>query len=188
MTCDKCLQEKIDQLAGALQDLVTLKEYRDWHGKMPEYLEKKLLVWHQAHDVLQTVGDSAHNKRLELKEGRKHLTVTNEFQSDKYPWCPAGFVPLKITDLMARDSLWNYAQRRRVVDSEFSRDLEDALLFVRNNVSEQAEPHKLEECLHGISIHKSCDRCRKQAIRAGSSEDNSDRYFKPQTVDDISDE
>ncbi len=66
-------------------------------------------------------------RRLQLQEGREHLTVTNEFKSDKYPWCPAGFVPLKITDPMARDLLLDYARRRREVDSEFSRALEDAL-------------------------------------------------------------
>ena len=68
-------------------------------------------------------------RRLELKPGREHLTVTNEFQSDKYPWCPAGFVPLKITDPMARDLLWDYAYRRREIDKEFSHDLEDALAY-----------------------------------------------------------
>lgn len=77
-------------------------------------------------------------RRLELMEGRKHLTVTNEFQSDKYPWCPAGFVPLKVTDPMARKALLDYASRRRVVDSEFSRDLEDALAYSIRHISEQA--------------------------------------------------
>jgi len=72
-------------------------------------------------------------RRLELKDGREHLTVTNEFQSDKYPWCPAGFVPLKITDLMARDLLWHYAYLRRGVDKEFSRDLEEALVCARRD-------------------------------------------------------
>lgn len=72
-------------------------------------------------------------RRLELKAGREHLTVTNEFQSDKYPWCPAGFVPLKITDPMARQSLWDYARRRRVVDAEFSDDLEEALAYQEKN-------------------------------------------------------
>ena len=67
-------------------------------------------------------------RRLELKEGREHLTVTNEFQSDKYPWCPAGFVPLKVTDPMATTLLWAYADRRKSVDAEFTRDLNDALL------------------------------------------------------------
>lgn len=66
-------------------------------------------------------------RRLKLKEGREHLTVTNEFQSDKYPWCHAGFVPLKVTDPLATDLLAQYADRRRTIDAEFSRDLHDAL-------------------------------------------------------------
>ncbi len=66
-------------------------------------------------------------RRLELQDGREHLTVNYEFQSDKYPWCPAGFVPLKVTDPMAGDLLLQYAHRRREVDGEFSRDLIEAL-------------------------------------------------------------
>jgi hypothetical protein len=49
------------------------------------------------------------------------------FQSDKYPTCPAGKVPLSTKDKTAQDLLWEYAQRRRVVDAEFSDDLEAAL-------------------------------------------------------------
>ena len=66
-------------------------------------------------------------RRLPLKEGRDHLTTTGEFQSDKYPWCPDGFVPIKVTDPMARDLLTVYANRRQVVDEEFTRDLLEAL-------------------------------------------------------------
>lgn len=66
-------------------------------------------------------------RRLELKDDRDHLTVTNEFQSDKYPWCPAGFVPLKLTDPMARGPLRDYAYARKSTDFEFSRDLHEAL-------------------------------------------------------------
>jgi hypothetical protein len=50
------------------------------------------------------------------------------FQSDKYPTCPAGKVPLSVTDRTAQDLLWEYAQRRRSVDAEFSSDLELCLL------------------------------------------------------------
>ena len=53
--------------------------------------------------------------------------VNGEFQSDKYPKCPPGKVPLSTKDPMAQDLLWEYAQRRRAVDSEFSDDLEWAL-------------------------------------------------------------
>lgn len=53
--------------------------------------------------------------------------VNGEFQSDKYPTCPAGKVPLSVKDETAQDLLWEYAQRRRVVDAEFASDLETAL-------------------------------------------------------------
>lgn len=53
--------------------------------------------------------------------------VDGEFQSDKYPTCPRGKVPLSIKDKTAQDLLWEYAQRRRSVDAEFSKDLETAL-------------------------------------------------------------
>lgn len=56
----------------------------------------------------------------------EHL-IDGEFQSDKYPTCPRGKVPLSCKDPMAQDLLWDYAQRRRVVDAEFADDLEAAL-------------------------------------------------------------
>lgn len=65
-----------------------------------------------------------------------HL-IDGEFQSDKYPTCPRGKVPLSTKDPMAQDLLWEYAQRRRVVDKEFADDLETALRakgFVSNAV------------------------------------------------------
>lgn len=56
-----------------------------------------------------------------------HL-IDGEFQSDKYPTTPRGKVPLSVKDPTAQDLLWEYAQRRRAVDAEFSDDLEQALL------------------------------------------------------------
>lgn len=56
----------------------------------------------------------------------EHL-IDGEFQSDKYPTCPRGKVPLSCKDVTAQDLLWEYAQRRRKVDAEFSDDLESAL-------------------------------------------------------------
>jgi hypothetical protein len=53
--------------------------------------------------------------------------IDGEFQSDKYPTCPRGKVPLSTKDTSAQDLLWEYAQRRRVVDAAFSDDLEAAL-------------------------------------------------------------
>ncbi len=55
-----------------------------------------------------------------------HL-IDGEFQSDKYPTCPRGKVPLSVKDPTAQDLLWEYAQRRRAVDAEFADDLEEAL-------------------------------------------------------------
>lgn len=53
--------------------------------------------------------------------------VDGEFQSDKYPTTPRGKVPLSCKDKTAQDLLWEYAQRRRAVDAEFSNDLETVL-------------------------------------------------------------
>jgi hypothetical protein len=57
---------------------------------------------------------------------RPHI-VDGQFQSDKYPSCPPGKVPLSVRDPAAQDLLWEYAQRRRAVDAEFASDLEFAL-------------------------------------------------------------
>ncbi len=56
-----------------------------------------------------------------------HINHEGKFQSDKYPDCPAGKVPLSVEDRTAQDLLWRYAQRRRAVDAEFSADLETCL-------------------------------------------------------------
>ena len=61
-----------------------------------------------------------------------HL-IDGEFQSDKYPTCLRGKVPLSVKDPTAQDLLWQYAQRRREVDAEFSDDLEEALLAAGYN-------------------------------------------------------
>jgi hypothetical protein len=53
--------------------------------------------------------------------------VNGQFQSDKYPTCPPGKVPLSVKDKTAQDLLWQYAQRRRAVDAEFADDLEICL-------------------------------------------------------------
>jgi hypothetical protein len=53
--------------------------------------------------------------------------VDGEFQSDKYPTCPRGRVPLSVRDATAQDLLWEYARRRRTVDAGFSDDLEACL-------------------------------------------------------------
>ena len=55
-----------------------------------------------------------------------HL-IDGEFQSDKYPSCPRGKVPLSTKDPDAQDLLWTYAQRHRRRDPEFADDLMAAL-------------------------------------------------------------
>jgi hypothetical protein len=60
------------------------------------------------------------------KQARPHI-VNGEFQSDKYPTCPRGKVPLSIKDVTAQDLLWSYAQRSRLIDAEFADDLETCL-------------------------------------------------------------
>ncbi len=49
--------------------------------------------------------------------------VDGEFKSDKYDWCPKGFVPLKLTDPMAQPVLYLYALLRDRIDPEFCHDL-----------------------------------------------------------------
>ena len=53
---------------------------------------------------------------------RPHINADGQFQSDKYPTCPPGKVPLSVKDPTAQDLLWQYAQRRRSVDAEFADD------------------------------------------------------------------
>lgn len=56
-----------------------------------------------------------------------HINADGKFQSDKYPWCKPGFVPLKITDAGAWQPLWDYAEQRRAIDAAFADDLQAAL-------------------------------------------------------------
>ena len=56
-----------------------------------------------------------------------HINKDGLFQSDKYPSCPAGKVPLSTKDKNAQPFLWGFAQVHRAIDAEFSDDLEAAL-------------------------------------------------------------
>lgn len=56
-----------------------------------------------------------------------HL-IDGHFKSDKYPWAPIDFVPLKVTDKDAQPVLWWYAQTHLSRDPEFTADLCQALL------------------------------------------------------------
>ena len=55
-----------------------------------------------------------------------HLTEDNKFKSDKYDWCPEGFLALKFTDPVARRSLFEYAMR--TTDQELAGDIFHALI------------------------------------------------------------
>lgn len=68
--------------------------------------------------------------------------VNGQFQSDKYPTCPPDKVPLSVGDRSAQDLLWEYAERRRSVDAEFSADLQARLLAVGFSPSPQQEGGK----------------------------------------------
>ncbi len=82
-----------------------------------------------------------------------HFNDDGEFQSDKYPTCPPGKVPLSVKDKTAQDLLWEYAQRRRRVDSEFADDLEAALKAKGYNPT-RAYEEKRPEFLEMIAAAK----------------------------------
>ncbi len=73
-----------------------------------------------------------------------HLIADNErpdrftFKSDKYAWCPPGFVPLKVTDPMAADLLLRYAGRRAEVDLDFARALASVVVKLFPEFSDKA--------------------------------------------------
>lgn len=84
-------------------------------------------------------------KREMLMPGREHLTLSGKFQSDKYSWCPAGYLPIKISDPDALDLMYAYASRREGVDREFARDLRQALRIAEQQRSEQQRREILGE-------------------------------------------
>lgn len=98
--------------------------------------------------------------------------VNGQFQSDKYPTCPPGKVPLSVKDTTAQDLLWEYAQRRRVVDAEFADDLETALKaagYVPKGAPEWCEHCPFPKHLHGPGaapcigfVPKGAARCDKK--------------------------
>lgn len=110
---------------------------KDELGEYPEHQFGGLLcvdcAWRAANEQGITLyfegmpgGWMSETLRRPLREGSEHLTVDGRFQSDKYPWCAAGFVPLKTSDPMANDLLLTYARRRARIDMEFAVDLIEA--------------------------------------------------------------
>lgn len=99
-------------------------------GAEPDDFERA--VRDLTHAFLDWHGDPRY--RAEVAE---HLVADSEgfvlFQSDKYPWCPAEFVPLKLTDPDARIVLRVYAWMHRSRDAAFSDHLLHALELERDH-------------------------------------------------------
>lgn len=97
-----------------------------------------------------------------------HINKDGRFQSDKYPTCPPGKVPLSTADPLAQDLLWEYAQRRRAIDAEFSDDLEiclkaDGYIHHRHDVP---SPGVRFEIVGGATV-RICDPCAIVSIGDG---------------------
>jgi hypothetical protein len=106
--------------------------------------------------------------------------VDGEFQSDKYPDCPRGKVPLSVRDVTAQDLLWIYAQRRRAVDAGFSEDLETCLLaagfgppqhtVAESDKSERPDTGAVQTLIEELELSPANDLCMGcGAERAGDS-------------------
>lgn len=94
--------------------------------------------------------------REPFAKGRDHLTESGTFQSDKFPWCSAGFVPLKITDPAARDLLAEYARRREPIDAAFPRDLLEALENIPAKPNPKYLPFPTVDKLAETILHLDC--------------------------------
>lgn len=116
------------------------------------------------HTVSETGGLQLNWTLTMMSEGtdtsapRPHL-IDGEFQSDKYPTTPRGKVPLSVKDPTAQDLLWEYAQRRRAVDAEFSEDLETALRKAgyRLNAERRTCPEKIKTAGEDLSCSLNVD-------------------------------
>ena len=98
--------------------------------------------------------------------------VNGEFQSDKYPACPPGKVPLSVKDPTAQDLLWEYAQRRRLVDAEFSDDLE---LVLREKGYQPSAHRTLKELDDMITaLTKERDEWKRRAAAHGCDTEKGD--------------
>lgn len=120
--CEHCLEAYHEREA----DEAELKALRTAMGQLGASVGLPYVAGNSPAAIVEAL-----TKRLRGREalaaGRDHLTVTGSFQSDKYEWCAAGFVPLKLTDPSARDLLIRYAGRHSQVDGNFTRDLLEAL-------------------------------------------------------------
>jgi len=88
--------------------------------------EEKRVLFEEVKAYRDAVANYSPEPSIPDNPERPHI-VKGEFQSDKYPKTPRGKVPLSVKDPLAQELLWEYAQRRRQVDSQFASDLEFAL-------------------------------------------------------------
>jgi len=79
------------------------------------------VVWSE--ETARDLGPRYIVHRRKREPESEHINADGKFQSDKYPTCPAGKVPLSTGDPMAQDLLREYARRRESVDKKFSEDL-----------------------------------------------------------------
>ncbi len=109
----------------------------------------------------------------------KHI-VDGRFQSDKYPTCPAGKVPLSIEDPDAQGLLWEYALRHIAKDPEFSTDLWLALVtagykpsvFVLSTPTEERLVRERDAALSDVSRYKGqADEAGKLMVQAREERD-----------------
>lgn len=98
--------------------------------------------------------------------------VNGQFQSDKYPWCKPGFVPLKLSDPRAQDLLWEYAQRRRIVDAEFSDDLETTLKTAGYQPAAHRTLQELDDMI--TTLTKERDEWKRRAAAHGCNTEKGD--------------
>lgn len=75
-----------------------------------------------------------------------HLTPGGEFVSDKYPWCPTGFLALKFTDPNAWTSLLLYARMVEMEGPDHDREL---VADIRTAVA-NAKAARIESSLGGV--------------------------------------
>lgn len=107
------VRDYVQSMAGARHDdprhklEISLSECLDFYASLPAF-------------------SACAPEKTKHDDGHPHL-IDGEFQSDKYPTCPRGKVPLSTKDKTAQPLLWAYAQIRRSVDAEFATDLELAL-------------------------------------------------------------
>ncbi len=93
-----------------------------------------------------------------------HINAAGQFQSDKYPSCPPGKVPLSVKDPAAQDLLWLYAQRRRAIDAEFSDDLELVLQSAGYGLQHPSLMQRIVVALFGHHLSEAAQEVAERVI------------------------